>query len=114
MEMLFEEDGFPSEFCGETAEVVKRDLGLERILGEKKVQGPSGPRKDYHSWNYDPNLGLYIDLTHDQFGRYPKVLIFSSLECYKLTPGIPLPHLLSPLNEKILVRILNKLQQISQ
>jgi len=52
---------FPELRCQHSTRVVNRILGLEERAGYYK------PLDLWHAWNYDPNQGLYIDLTMDQF-----------------------------------------------
>src|SRR3989338_9913274 len=54
---------FPQNSCEETARIVKMILGLEEIA----CVYVSPELVARHSWNHDRNLGLYVDLTQDQF-----------------------------------------------
>jgi len=77
--------GFPKDWCSESVRVVGLSLGLTELIGYKKEIQPKGNTCcAYHVWNYDPERKLYVDLTHYQFGDYPKVLIFDSLDDFQL------------------------------
>ena len=52
---------FPRGGCGYTAGVVRENLGLQVASGKTIFS------KEGHSWNYDPDYDLWIDLTLDQF-----------------------------------------------
>ena len=53
--------GYPFLRCQETTRLLYEILNLEELAGEYT------PKKSFHAWNYDSRLGLYIDLTQDQF-----------------------------------------------
>jgi hypothetical protein len=77
--------GFPEDWCCETAQVVSADLGLNEIIGYHCPRRKKNSIfRAYHVWNYDSERKLYIDLTHDQFGDFPPIFIFSSLQEQKL------------------------------
>ncbi len=68
---------FPNNWCEVTSELVRRVVGLELKEGSYVRPKPEGYHWDYerhcgdsvsHCWNYDPQRGLYVDLTQDQFG----------------------------------------------
>ena len=65
---------FPDRCCIETTRLVSTVLGLEQVAGEYT------PHRTTHAWNYDPDRGLFIDLTQDQFpspfwNRIPKIAV---------------------------------------
>jgi len=53
--------GFPLAKCQHATRIVKQIIGLEELAGEYTPKGM------WHAWNYDTKLGLYVDLTQDQF-----------------------------------------------
>ena len=56
--------------CIYSARVVKKALGL------KEIRGIFVPEYYEHSWNYDPENKVFIDLTIGQFGKkYNKMMI---------------------------------------
>lgn len=55
--------GFPRNCCQVASRVVRELTGLEQIAGCHV------PSNTGHAWNYDPQYGIYVDLTFDQFDR---------------------------------------------
>lgn len=73
---------FPHLCCMDASKVVAETLGLEEIAGtyygkvELEIGSWQKREESYHAWNYDPLLGIYIDLTQDQFEpRLPGLVI---------------------------------------
>lgn len=56
-------ENFPILRCQHTTRFLKKGLGLNEVAGYYF------PRGAWHAWSYDPDLGLYIDLTMDQFSK---------------------------------------------
>ncbi|MBI4981314.1 hypothetical protein HZC30_07225 [Candidatus Woesearchaeota archaeon] len=81
LEKVLAPQGFPKDFCVDAAEIVSQDLGFDIIRGYKLQKDKE---EEAHAWNYDHERRWYVDLTYDQFGDYPPVLVFKSLKRYKL------------------------------
>ena len=60
---------FPVDQCQLAARVVNEILGLEEVAGRNIPTGR------WHAWNKDPDLGLYVDLSLDQFSDADKVSV---------------------------------------
>ncbi|MDP2925024.1 MAG: hypothetical protein Q8N99_01500 [Nanoarchaeota archaeon] len=62
---------FPYGFCVEATRVVHLLMGLEEVGGTKPDHIP------FHACNYDPKLGVYVDITASQYSySTDKILIF--------------------------------------
>ena len=65
---------FPCNKCQHSARSVGLVTGLDEIAG--MFGGTSFSSGYWHAWNHDPERGLYIDLTQDQFeGIRDKIII---------------------------------------
>lgn len=81
LEMVLGSRGFPKDFCIDAAKIVSKELDLDLVRGYKVHEDQS---EEAHAWNYDSERRLYVDLTYDQFGNFPPVLVFKSLKRYRL------------------------------
>lgn len=54
--------GFPRNSCEIAAKVVSQVIGLEEVAGDCKYDPTS-----YHSWNFDPERGLFLCISMDQY-----------------------------------------------
>lgn len=68
---------FPRFQCQKATRVVHAVMGLEELAGiyVPAVRDESIFNRS-HAWNYDEKLGLYVDLTQDQFdSKLPKIAV---------------------------------------
>lgn len=65
---------FPKHKCEIASEITRLAIPeLEKISGEYVLNSILSVS---HSWNYDPQRNLYIDLTSDQFSKInPRILV---------------------------------------
>lgn len=77
MQNFFTEDRFgttfPSCYCQGATRAVLMVTRLDQVAGFY-----SDAREEEmisHAWNFDPKLGLYINLTLAQFGSYPLIAV---------------------------------------
>jgi hypothetical protein len=64
---------FPKDCCDHTARLVREVTGLELVIGTAYVPGQK--RSQTHTRNYDPKRNIYPDLTMDQFGPFPEIVL---------------------------------------
>ncbi len=55
--------GFPKDKCQYASRLVEVVVGPKEVAGKYLFE----PTDKLHSWNHDVKLGLYIDLSQDQF-----------------------------------------------
>ena len=60
---------FPTWKCDQTARITHLITGLEEVSGRYV------PDYDLHTWNYDPERKLYVDLCQDQYPHRGKIVV---------------------------------------
>ncbi len=73
-------NNYPYNGCSHASRVVNLITGIREVAGSFTFKYCYGSPTDiiheeWHAWNYDQERGLYIDLSADQFGDFPKIFI---------------------------------------
>jgi len=102
---------FPVNRCSETARIIKNLVGLEEIAGYYIIK--TGLILS-HSWNYDKKNNFYVDLTHDQFGKFDYKIGIFPLNTNRLKPDDEETYKQKNYVYHYLPLILNDLAKITQ
>lgn len=83
-------ESYPYNGCSHASRVVSLILGLREVAGSFTFKYYYGSptdtiHREWHAWNYDPGRELYVDLSADQFGDFPKVFVTKkpARSCYQ-------------------------------
>jgi|GEM_PF-3165053 hypothetical protein len=62
-------EDFPRFKCDQTTRMIHLITGLEEVSGRYV------PDEDRHTWNYDADRKLFVDLTQDQYPHRGKIVV---------------------------------------